>query len=414
MAYSDDIEALIPVARYSLDGNADDVANANNGIDGNESGGNFSGPAICEDVTNSYRTTGINNRIVLPDDALINSSNVANKAVCGWFSTTGIQNPPKNIYGEGNATQSFRFVLGWGNNLVFEVDSASFTLQIFGDTPLEINRPYHLTLVFEGNGSGNILRAYLDGVLQTNAEPTSRQPNTATLAARSGGEFGDPAGTVAVGGTAVILLAPIDGQYNEWAMFEGTNAILTGTEIREELFEKGALPDNTITNQAGLDALATTVRPNAPLCIRVSAAGSIALSANNVTFDPLASCHVQYTGTGTLNWTNTNGSNASIGSTPGGGTINFINPATFTIAGLIAGSEVRIYDDETEDGTNMNTELDGIESLIGTSFGYSHSGVTNDIVIQVIASGYVEISRRFTVTNANQNLTLFPTIDINA
>lgn len=379
MAYLDDINALNPSHAYGLEGSVSDRIAL---LGGTNTGGLFTGVGVCEGRATSYLTAAISDRISLLTAPAINSVAQDRKAVCGWFSVTGIQNPPKSIYGEGDTTQSFRMILGWGNYLVFEVDSAAFTLQIFGDVPLEINRPYHLCAVFEGNGYGNEFRAYLDGVKQLNAEPLNRQPNAATLPARTVAEFGDPAGSVSVGGTAVILLAPINGQYNEWAMFDGAPAILTDAQIREELFEKGALADNVITNQAGLDTLASSVRPDAPLCIRVDVAGSIPLTADNVTFNPLASIHVQYTGTGTLDWTNTNGSNAVIGSTPNGGTINFINPATLTVTPLIVDSEVRVYVAGTE------TEIAGIESS-GTSF--SNSISVNSVDVTIHKEDYVNI-----------------------
>tara|TARA_R110002153_G_scaffold116569_1_gene260242 strand:- start:9188 stop:10423 length:1236 start_codon:yes stop_codon:yes gene_type:complete len=411
MAYSDIINALSPSVRYILDGDANDAVGV---LNGTNSGGLFSGVALCEGVTNSYLTDGITDRITLPTSSLINNAAQSRKMVCGWFSVTGIQNPPKSIYGEGDTTQSLRLILGWGNNVVFEVDSSAFTLQVFGNTPLEVNRAYHLTAVFEGNGFGNEFRAYIDGVRLLGAEPTNSVPNSATLPARTVGEFGDPAGNVSVGGTQVTLLAPINGQYNEWVMFDGAPSLLTDTQIRQELFEKGALPDVVITNQAGLDVLANTMRPDVPCCIRITGDGVINLSADNVTFNPLASIQVQYTGTGTVNWTNINGSSASIGSTTNGGVLNFINPATLTLNGLIAGSEIRIYDNEIVDGGNMNTELGGVESLAGTSFTFSHSGTSNDIIIQAIVDGYVEISRKFTLSSDDQILTLFPSIDGNA
>ncbi len=410
MAYSDDIDALSPSHAYGLDGNANDRTAANNGTN---SGGVFTGTPICEDVTNSYVTNGTTDRIVLPTATAINNSAQTRKAVAGWFMATAIQNPPKSIYGEGNASTAFRFILGWGNALMFEVDSANFTLQVYGDVDLTANRAYHLCAVFEGNGYANEFRCYLDGVKQLDANPVDRQPDFATLAARTAGEFGDPAGTVGVGGVAVIILAPINGQYNEWAMWDGANAVLTDTEIREELFEKGALADVTITNQAGLDALADSVRPDVPLAIRVDVAGSISLTADNVTFDPRCSIHVQYTGTGVCTWTNTNGANASIGSTPGGGTLNFENPATLTIDGLINGCEIRIYDDEIADPFNFDTELAGQETLSGTSFQYQHAGTTNEVVIQMIATGYEEIRQRFTLASSDQTLTVLPVADLN-
>lgn len=410
MAYGDDIDALSPDHRWSFNNVLTDAVGS---ADGTLSAATLvASTVMCEDNTYALLTDGINDRCTIPSTTDINNSAQSQKVVCGWFRPTALQSPPKRIYGEGDATTSFSFLLGWGNNLVFEVDSATFTLQIFGDTILAANRSYHLCLIFDGNGGGNELRAYLDGVEQLNAEPSDRQPDAATLPARTTSEFGDPAGTVAVGGTAVVLLAPINGYYAQWATWSGS--VLTEANVREELFEKGALPANTITNQAGLDALADTLRDDAPCCIRVTGSGTINLSADNVTFDPLASIHVQYTGTGTLNWTNTNGANASIGSTPGGGTINFINPATLTINGCINGSEVRIYDNETTTNNSWDTELDGVESISGTVFSFDHDGSANDIVIQMLATGYEETIQPFTLNAADQSVTLLPVVEANA
>ncbi len=409
MAYGDDIDALNPDHRWSFENVTTDAVGSADGTLSSATLVSFS--SMCEGNTFALLTDGISDRMTLPNTVTINNDAQAQKVVCGWFRATSLQAPPKRIYGEGDATQSFSFLLGWGNRLVFEVDDPSFTLQIFGDVILEPDRTYHLCMIFDGNGGGNELRAYLDGVEQLNAEPTDRQPDAATLTARSVGEFGAPAGTVAVGGTAVALLAPINGYYAQWAVWDEDT--LTETEVREELFEKGALADLTITNQAGLDAIADTVRDNAPCCIRVTGSGTIDLEADNVTFDPLASIHVQYTGTGTVNWTNTNGANASIGSVTAGGVLNFINPATLTINGLINGAEVRIYDNETLGDKDYDTELDGIEALSGTSFAYAHDGSVNTIVIQMMKYGYEELIMEQVLGAVDQSITVFPKVDAN-
>ena len=283
-------------------------------------------------------------------------------------------------------------LLGWGNNVIFEVDSANFTLQIYSDTYLADDRAYHLCMIFEGNGYGNELRAYLDGVEQTTAQPTDREPDYATLAARSVGEFSDPAGTVAVGGVEVILNGIDDGRYNQWATWDGADAVLTDTEVREELFEKGALPDVTISTdteanmQTALNAYSSTVRPNAPLCIRVepvSGGGNFDLDANNITFNAYASIHVQYTGTDTLTWTNSNGSDASIGSTPNDGTITFVTPVTVTVKVIdastftdVEGAQVLVEaasGGDLAEGTDILTGSTNSSGIVTTStFGYTN------------------------------------------
>ena len=373
MAYGSDIDALGNSHRYILSANANDSVGAANGTN---SGGVFTGTQICEDTTNSYQTNSVNDRITLPTTTTINNSAQTRKAVCGWFMASAIQNPPKNIYGEGDATQAFRFVLGWGNYLVFEVDSASFTIQVFGDVPLAANRPYHLCAVFEGSGYSNEFRAYLDGVEQLRAEPTNRQPGATTLPARTVGEFGDPAGTVGVGGVAVVILAPINGHYSQWAMFDGANAVLTDTEVRETLFERGALAQSTVSTgtesamQIALDAL-TVFRANEALDVEVEAVtggGDFTLTSDLV-FDDLTSMHFRYNGTADeLTIVNVSGGNATQAKSgaPFGGTIVVKDRQTLTVTVLdattktaISGARVYIEADtggpETAGTVIMNT-----------------------------------------------------------
>jgi len=410
VAYTDDINALSPVHAFSFNGNATDRAGA---LGSTATTIAYTGAALCEGVTNSLLTDGTTDNLELLSSPTFNGVAQTRMAVGGWFSITSIQNPPKHCVMIGDGNNAMKIILGWGNALMFELDFGTI-LQIFGDIDLEVNRPYHFFMAFEGNGFGNEFRAYLDGVKQLNAEPVARQPNTASLPSRTAGtRFGNASASV-VGGVVVTTLAPLNGQYNEWAFFDGASSVLTDTQVREELFEKGALPEVTITNQLGLDALASSVRSNTACCIRVTGNGTINLTADNVTFDALASIHVQYTGTGTLNWTNSNGSDASIGSVTAGGTINFINPATLTINGVINGAEVRLYDDETPSDNNFNTELAGIEVNVGTSFAYAHSGTTNTIAVQMMASGYEEVLVYFTLGATDQALTLFPILETNS
>jgi len=168
MAYGTDIDNLGADHRWAFDGDSTDAIGS---VDGTDSSVIYTSVAICKDTTNCMETDAIDDRVSIPTTTEINNSAQARKTVCGWYAATAIQNPPKNIYGEGDATQAFRFILGWGNYLMFEVDDPNFTIQVFGDTPLAINRPYHMCMIFEGSGYANEVRAYLDGVKQLNAEP---------------------------------------------------------------------------------------------------------------------------------------------------------------------------------------------------------------------------------------------------
>lgn len=377
MAYADDISALGAEHLYRFDGNANDSIGT---VNGTASGVAFTGTPICEDASNSMTTGSTSARLTIPDTNVITEVK-SRKAFCGWFMTTAVQQPPTRIYGEGGTAQSISINLGFGNSLLFEVDLDGDAKQIFGDTDLVPNRAYHVALVFMGTDFRNKVECYLDGVRQLDTQDDV--PDVTTIAARTPAVFGQSSVSVAIGSTELVQVSPVSGIYNYWAFFDGNDANLSAADVRQELFEKGALPDTTVTSgsqsamQTQINALASSVRPNKPLCIRINAVsgdGNFTLSANNITFDPLASIHVQYMGTGTLTWINNNGSNASIGSTPNGGTVTFQNPKTITVSDLIAGSEVRIY----EAGTT--TELGGVETS-GTSFALTVSVAAVDVRI---------------------------------
>ncbi len=339
MTVAADISGLGADHHWDFDGDSLDQIGSVNGTDTSIL---YTSAAIAEDATNCAETNAVADRVSIPTTTEINNSAQARKAVCGWYAATAIQNPPKNIYGEGDATQAFRFILGWGNYVVFEVDSANFTLQIFGDVALAVNRPYHLCMVFENSTYGNELRAYLDGIEQLNAEPTNRQPGANTLPARSVAEFGDPAGTVAVGGTAVILIAPINGKWNHWATWgDEADAVLTDSEVRVTLFERGALAEDTVSTdteanmQIAMDAL-TVSRPDECLGVEVAAvtgAGDFEITSDLV-FDDLTSMHVRYNGSAdTLRIVNVSGGNATDAKcgAPYGGVIEVATRQTLTI-----------------------------------------------------------------------------------
>lgn len=389
MAYRDDVAALSPDHLYRFDGDVNDSVGT---LNGTNTSFTLTGAAICEDATNSAFSNAVGDRVALATSTDVDGA-LDRKAVCGWFQASAIQLPPKSIYREGTVNNQYNIIMWAGNKLMFEVNNAGTVLQAFADNVFSPGRDYHIFTRCEGTGFGNKVELYVDGVKQAVTEPDPAPLGTATLPARAAAEFADPSGTTEVGNASVLLNAPVNGLYAFWATFSGANAQLTDTEIREELFEKGALADATISAgtqaamQTSLDALADTARPDAPLCIRVEAVtgdGDVTLTADNITFDALASIHVQYMGSGTLTWINTNGANASIGSTPGGGAINFVTPATLTVSPLIANSEVRIY----EAGTT--TEIAGIE-VSGTSFAQSINVASVDVVVHKEDYEYIRV-----------------------
>jgi len=298
--------------------------------------------AISEDASDCAKTNGTGDSIDFPSVNTINNSTAERKAVAFWVRLSAIQPPPKALYHDGGKTSSFKFVLAFGNNVMLECANTTFEVQVYGIV-LNPNRNYHLCGIFESNVHGDEVRFYIDGVKQLDANPTGAAPGGSLGLTRDQASIGEPvtAGSVEVGGSVVLLNAPVNGSLNHCVMWGDTaDAILTDTEVREELFEKGALPSITITTdteanmQIDLDTYADTIRGDEPLNIRiedVSGGGDLELTADNITHNVLASCHIQWMGTGTLTWINSNGSNASITSTPNSGTIEIQTPVTVEV-----------------------------------------------------------------------------------
>jgi hypothetical protein len=357
-------------------------------------GGVLSATPICRDVTHSYQVNGRTDTGNPPNRDDINNLDHESRAVGGWFMVSQIQGPPCSIYKEGGTTHNIAILIWAGNNLIFQSTvTGGNDLQIFSDVDLIPNRPYHLLLKFSGSGQSNEVSAYLDGVKQLSADPSSREPGFNILPAHTGFIlFGNIANDILIGGSATLTRACVNGFYNQWLTWSGADSeALNDTNIRQVLFEEGALADVIIASdteanmQLAIDALASTVRPDYPLCIRVdevSGGGDLNLSADNITFNPRASIHVRYEGTGTLNWTNTNGANASIGS----GNVNFINPSQLTITDLINPSEVRVF----EAGTT--NEVAGQEDVTTGTFTSTISASNVDIRIVSLTYQVVEIT----------------------
>ncbi len=339
MAYSDDISNLSADHHWDFDGDSLDQIGTANGTDTSMA---YTDTAIAKDATNCATTNAVGDRVSIPTTADIDSSTQTRWAFGGFFATTTTQEPPKSIAGRGDGTDSMRFIMFLGNTVMAEADpgGTDTICQSYGPTFLADNRVYHLFARWSGNGYDNKFDFFVDGVLMTSAEPSDREPDIASFPATTVLEFGDPAGTVSVGGTTVILNAPVNGKYQHWCTFNDAD-IPTDTEIRETLFERGCLADVTISSgtesamQTSLNAYSATTRGDAPCCIEieaVSGGGDFTLDVSNITFNALASIHIRYNGTAdTLTLRNTNGSDCSITSAPFGGSIELYTEVTVKI-----------------------------------------------------------------------------------
>lgn len=388
MTYLVSLQALSPDHLWEFDGDFDDTVGVANGTNTDFT---FVGE-IVDGASSSADCNDTDARVTLANRATITGT-LDRKVMGGWVRLDSIQLPPKSIYREGEDNDQFNLVLWAGNNLLFEIVVGGVIFQAYSNNVLLPGRTYHILARVEGSAYGNTFALYIDGIKQDQTEPSSGAFGIASLAQRFNAVWGEPTGVTRVGDTNVVLNGCERCRYSYWASFSGANAQLTDTEIREVLFEQGAIPSATITTgtqaqmQTQIDVGANSFRSDAPLNVRVepvSGGGDFTLSANNITHDPLASIHIQYTGTDTLNYINANGSNASIGSTPNGGTINFITPSTITVSPLIPGTEVRIYESGTE------TELGGVENST-TSFSLLVQTPNVDVVIHNEEYVYVRV-----------------------
>lgn len=399
MAYSTDISGLGADHHWKFDGDSVDAIGS---VVRTDTGMDFTGSPIAKDATYSAKMNSRTDSVALTNTTTISNSSQARKAVCGWFMVSAKELPSCRIYGEGGTTTNFQFIIFPGNSIMLEVrNSTNFQVQIYSDVSLEADRAYHFCAVFEGNGYSNEVRFWIDGVEQTSADPSNRQPNVATLPARNPAEFGNPAGTVGINGVNLVMNSPGDNRSTEqivsayfqhWAAWgDKANAVLTNTEVRETLFERGALADVTISSntqsnmQTALNAYSLTTRDNAPLCIEienVSGGGDFTLDVDNITFNSLASCHIRYNGTAdTLTLRNINGSNCSITAAPFGGTIKLFTEVDVTVTvksasdfSVISGARVLLEADIGGDlsvGTYIISGNTNASGVITTTFYYS-------------------------------------------
>ena len=294
------------------------------GVTGTASGQSFATAALAKEATNSMQMTGLTSRYTADPEGTINLLPFAAYSFGGWFQAAEFFTFPTAIAGRGDGSASMRFIMFMGNAVMVESDNGSTIVQAFGDTFLEPGRPYHLYVVWQGSGLGNILEFYIDGLLQSVTEPPSGAPGSATFPSGAQFEYGNPLSSTSVGGTLVTLNAPTSSQWQHWTLSSGNllTDIPTATEVREVLFGQSVVSDVVISTdtqanmQIALDALSGTTRPDAPSCIEIEAeagGSDFELTVNNITFDALASLHINYTGSqGTLTLRNAGGSNTSI------------------------------------------------------------------------------------------------------
>ena len=268
----------------------------------------------------------------------MNGTTTTNRLMGGWIMTPEIDEAFSCIYEEGGGVNNIAFFLGMGNTLIAQMaDTGDDNVHAFSNVPLDVDRPYHIMFRFSYTDAENTFELYLDGIKQS---VTFGNPLTATdLTSHSGDiSIGGPGGSLEVFGTDVTFQTTLDMYYANWVTWSESKS---DADILE-LFERGAKPDVTISSdteanmQTALDALADTLRPNAPMAIRVedvTGGGDLELTADNITFNPLISIDLEWVGAGTLTWINENGADLTSAKivTPNGGTVVIQESVPITI-----------------------------------------------------------------------------------
>ena len=380
--YSAVIANQAPDHNWPLNNSYDDIVGGNDmTVSPINGGGSFITTPICEGSTHSWAAA--NARREAPNSNAMNGSTTTNRLMGGWIRLRSIQAGLACLYEEGGGVNNIAFFTGLGNVLIAQMaDTDDDNVQAFSDFKLDVDRDYHIMFRFSYTDVTKEFRLYIDGQLQS---VTSGNPLTATdLDGHSGDiSFGGPGGSLEVAGTDVLFNLNEDclfAQWYTWSESKPESDIL-------ELFRRGARPTVTITAdtsanmQTALDAIADTARPNAPLAVRIEQptdSTSLSLDADNITFDPSISIEVEWRGSGTLTWTNLNGSNLTKTYATVGGTVNIVNPALLTLTGLKNNTEVRVY----EAGTT--NEIAGEEIVTTGEFSASIQVSSVDIVVHAL------------------------------
>jgi len=306
----------------------------------------FVSTAICRGNTYSLECGGGTDRCGPSNSDYMNiGTPKPRRTMGGWIQVDSIQKAMVCIYEEGAQIRNYCFIMGLGNALLCQAvteDAPTFNIQVYSDRPIPINRPVHICFRFSGNTYDNKFDFFLDGVKMTRGFPADQQPDMSALGNHSGDIcFGGSGTTLEVGGTDITFDETNSCLYAGWGTWANAST-LTDSEIKEDLFEAGAIPLHPINRstesemQTSLESYNNTTHPDWPLIFRIpepSDQTNPTFTLTNQLFNEYVSCHVRWMGTGTLTIRNSGTSNfdSTKTSTPNGGTINVINTAQLNI-----------------------------------------------------------------------------------
>lgn len=377
---------------------------------------------LCKGDTHSLQIDAVTEYISPADVSDMNTSANARRYIGGWIQLDSISQTLSVVYEEGAQVNNIAFLNGFGNNLMMQVANASDDyVQLYVNKPLTPDRPYFVLIEFNASGyNSGICNAYVDGVkqLRTNGNPWE----TTQLDSHSGNitwghegteslKVGDDRG---VDATTIAFASPTACNYSHW--FSWTNKTMTQSEIREVLFEKGAVAEQTISKdteanmQTDIDSYADTEFTDWPCSIEINVCteGNFELELDNITFEDRVSMQIRYLGADTLTLVAKNGTILDTNKlgVPYGGTINVINTIITTIQGVPQGAEWHLYEKSSTPGVIGTVELAGEESKASSGdilYSDRYSADT-DVILQVMADGYVEKEIEATLKSTSQTI----------
>ncbi len=315
----------------------------------------FNSTEIVDGNTHSLNYSNVTNRRECADSPNMNITiDSAERTLSFWLQLNSTQHELACIWKEGGGVQNIAFFVGIGNTLLFQcADTPGFAInaQAWSDFKLELNRPYSVVGRYSLSETTKEVRLYIDGIEQTDTD--GNPLGTGSFNSHSGDiVWGDPDTNLETGATDISYNTHSNAQISDFASWSdnsnGTNAgaLDKTTEIRDILYRRGALPDDTLASgtesamQTALEALNET-RTNWPLSLRVPAKtsnGDFELtledsSGNPWVFDDGITTHVEYRGVDTLTLINPVGGNLDSAKcwSVSGGTISVVNEVSVLI-----------------------------------------------------------------------------------
>lgn len=309
----------------------------------------FNTQEIVDGNTHSLNYSGVTDRRECADSPNMNITITSNeRTLSAWIQLDEIQHDLGALWKEGGGVQNLAFLIGYGNVLLFQgadTPGNAINAQAWSDFKLKTGRPYHICGRYSLDEDPKELRLYIDGIEQT--ETSGNPLGTGSFNSHSGDiGWGDPDANLETGGTDIAYAGINDAQISDFATWSdnsggpNSGALDKTSEIRDILYRRGALPDDTISTgtqsamQTSVEAL-NEIRQDWPLSLRVqpvSGGGDFELTLQDGTgnpwvFDAGITSHVEYRGGNTLTLINPVGGNLDSAKcwSESGGTISVVN-----------------------------------------------------------------------------------------